>query len=270
MLFQADRHVDWFTHSIGLVGGVTAQSYQSLGLLKTGHEIIAPAFSLGSGDSFAALTAATEQHHSESHTASIHQFTNTFESFSDSGIELSDLRNSFDSNAQSTTAEGAFEPIPLSSNNDLVFSNSLSELSNVESPFQEQAESELSLSAGSSLFDLPQQTFEQTTTQQSAFSEPFSGERQSALRADIEEGGANLRQFFSDEIEAQTGGRLQAEVNGLLESVGVQPDHSVDVYGSSRELISDALDAAVQPIGAVSLPMVGPTLVAAREDLFGG
>lgn len=268
-LFQPVRKADWVNQSIGLVGGVTAQSYQSLGLLRPGHEIMAPLFSSRGSDSPADATDLAAVSIGDFHLDIFHHLTGGSDNSNGGSVGAIDSTTAFDPDSQTASGTGAVGPVISSSPAESVFSSSLTDLSNAESLFQESVDSDLLSSASSSLFDLLQQTVDQTPAEQNSFADTFSGERQNALRAEIEEGGANVREFIADGIEERTGGRLQGEVNGLLESAGIQSDESLDVYAFGEQAVSDVVDAVVQPIGSVALPMVGPGLVAIREDFVG-
>ncbi len=269
-LFQPSRDVDWFNQAISLVGGVTAQSYQSLGLLKPGQESATSALMSSDNGLFSDFFDAADVTHVESPSSgALILQADELEGASRLNMEVFEPLNSLDADAAQASGQGPFAFGSATSASELDFSGLFSELMRSEAVGQDAIGSEASLLSNSSLFDLLQQAVEQTPAQKDAFAETFSGERQSALRAEIEEGGASFREFTADVIESQTGGRVQGEVSGLLESIGIESNDSVDVYGSSQQLVSDVVDAAVQPIGAVSLPMVGPSVVAIREEFFG-
>jgi hypothetical protein len=266
MQFQPAKSVDWSNQAVSLIGGITAQSYQSLGFLKLAHDTDLVSFSLGDNEQSLGSLYSKDSLHQAVETDFFGSQGGRVEAVGRLNSEFVDVIGFLEANitepAQSDTPTLGASP----GSSELNFSGLFSELPESESSGQDAPTVDVFSSTASSLLDLLQQTVDQTPAQRDAFADAFSGERQGALRSQLEDTGAGLREFFAQSIEEQTGGRLQGEVRSVLESFNLEQDDSVDFYATGQQLISDVVDAAVQPIGSVALPMVGPSLVAIREE----
>lgn len=76
-------------------------------------------------------------------------------------------------------------------------------------------------------------------------------------------------QTSSDEFNGSLDGGRQDTVPDLIEDLGGEPVLAVDYFGESAALINGVLDLAVQPIGSLSLPPVGPILANPRDEVAG-
>lgn len=76
-------------------------------------------------------------------------------------------------------------------------------------------------------------------------------------------------QASSDEFNGSLDGGRQHTVRDLIEDLGSEPVLAVDYFGESAASINGVLDLAVQPIGSLSLPPVGPILANPRDEVAG-
>lgn len=144
------------------------------------------------------------------------------------------------------------------------------ELTNASSgnPLKEDiAASETAVPANSSLnlLELLNLQLDPSQNEMPDFTEGFDGSRQGAIREFIGTVGSSTGDSVREVFQEQVAGVGKGAVIELVDAANIQaldtlaqPVLAVDYYGQSSELINGLVDTAVQSIGSVALPRIGP------------
>lgn len=126
-----------------------------------------------------------------------------------------------------------------------------------------------------SLIDFLAEIVERAQSDQAEFETSFDGSRQGEIRDFIDFTGGELSSNIRSGLQDNVAGVPREALGEVVDSTGLDvlsavtdPMLAVDYYGESAILINDLLGAIVQPIGAFSLPQIGPLLADPQNELF--
>lgn len=126
-----------------------------------------------------------------------------------------------------------------------------------------------------SLIDFLAEIIERAQSDQAEFENSFDGSRQSEIRDFIDFTGGELSSNIRSGLQDNVAGVPREALSEVVDSTGLDvlsavtdPVLAVDYYGDSATLINDLLGSIVQPIGAFSLPQIGPLLADPQSELF--
>lgn len=126
-----------------------------------------------------------------------------------------------------------------------------------------------------SLIDFLAEIIERAQSDQAEFETSFDGSRQGEIRDFIDFTGGELSSNIRSGLQDNVAGVPREALGEVVDSTGLDvlsavtdPVLAVDYYGESAILINDLLGAIVQPIGAFSLPQIGPLLADPQSELF--
>lgn len=126
-----------------------------------------------------------------------------------------------------------------------------------------------------SLIDFLAEIVERAQSDQADFKNSFDGSRQGEIRNFIDFTGGELSSNIRSGLQDNVAGVPREALAEVVDSIGLDvlravadPVLAVDYYGESATLINDLLGAIAQPIGAFSLPQIGPLLADPQSELF--